>query len=89
MAGEGVGRTPREEAWRRPPTVGELGHAGMEVRLSWAMAGARAGARLLGPKVEKGNERIKHHFKSNLDSNLNPFANFDQPKHHKNKYASA
>ena len=31
---------------------------------------------------------LKHHFKSNLDSNLNFFANFDQPKHHKNRYAS-
>ena len=59
----------------------------MEVRPSWATVGAGAG--LLGPKVEKGKERIKHHFKSNLDSNLNPFSNFDQPKHHKNKYVSA
>ena len=40
-------------------------------------------------KSRERKERIKHHFKTNLDSNLNPFANFDQPKHHKNKYASA
>ena len=66
----------------------------MEVRPSWATVGAGAG--LLGPKAKKGNEKIKfffyflkHHFKSNLDSNLNPFSNFDQPKHHKNKYVSA
>ena len=64
----------------------ELGRSGRE--------GAVAG--LLGPNAQKGKEKIKfffyflkYHFKSNLDSNLSPFANFDQPKHHKNRYASA
>ena len=59
------------------------------------MVGAGAGAGLLGPKAEKGKEKIKflfyflkHHFKSNLDSNFNPFANFDQPKGSQIKYAA-
>jgi len=40
--------------------AGKAGHATMEIRPTWAAAGAGAG--LLGPKAEKGKEWIKFLF---------------------------